>query len=91
MSLKRLILLGCLIAPTSLWAQSITLETGTASDDLRSDIAAASLTLALRDEDAPAPQDIVAAARADYRRILTALYKGGYYGDCPVGCPPSDQ
>ncbi|MBQ2262521.1 MAG: outer membrane protein assembly factor [Loktanella sp.] len=37
----------------------------------------ASLLLAL--DEAAAPQDYVAAARADYRRLLTALYAEGYY------------
>ncbi len=41
---------------------------------------AASLLLTLEDEEAPAPQDYVAAARADYRRLLTALYAEGHYG-----------
>ena len=80
MTLRHLIFAAALFAPTAAMAQSITLETGTAGETLRDNIAAASLTYALRDEDAPAPQDIVAAARADYRRILTALYNGGYYG-----------
>ena len=31
-------------------------------------------------DDSAAPQDYVAAARADYRRLLTALYAEGYYG-----------
>lgn len=80
MSLKHLMIAGFLFCPASLLAQSITLETGTAGEGLRGDIAAASLTYALREEASPAPQDIVAAARADYRRILTALYNAGYYG-----------
>lgn len=79
MLLKRILLIGTLFAPGILAAQTITLETGTAGEGLRNDIAAASLTLGLRDQESPAPQDIVAAARADYRRILTALYGEGYY------------
>lgn len=80
MSLKPLFFIGSLLFPFALSAQSITLETGTAGDGLRDDIKAASLTYALREDESAAPQDIVAAARADYRRILTALYNGGYYG-----------
>ncbi|NAZ37350.1 BamA/TamA family outer membrane protein [Rubellimicrobium sp. CFH 75288] len=41
---------------------------------------AASLTLAAADDPEAVPQDIVAAARADYRRLLTALYAQGHYG-----------
>ncbi|EPX84687.1 autotransporter secretion outer membrane protein TamA [Rubellimicrobium thermophilum DSM 16684] len=48
--------------------------------ELRRALEGASLTLALSEEDAAAPQDIVAAARADYRRLLTALYAEGHYG-----------
>jgi translocation and assembly module TamA len=38
----------------------------------------ASLLMAL--DQTAAPQDYIAAARADYRRLLTALYAAGYYG-----------
>lgn len=47
------------------------------SETARGALNAASLLRAL-DEDA-APQDYIAAARADYRRLLTALYAEGYY------------
>ncbi len=47
------------------------------SDSARSALREASLLRAL-DDDA-APQDYIAAARADYRRLLTALYASGYY------------
>ena len=47
------------------------------SEAARSALNEASL---LRDlDDTAAPQDYVAAARADYRRLLTALYAEGYY------------
>ena len=48
------------------------------SDTARSVLNEASLLRAL--DDTAAPQDYVAAARADYRRLLTALYAAGYYG-----------
>jgi len=48
------------------------------SEKVRGTLDEASLLRAL-DDDA-APQDYVAAARADYRRLLTALYAQGYYG-----------
>ena len=79
MLIKRLLIAGCLFWSSQAIAQSITLDVGDAGSGLRGDIEAASLTYALREEEAPAPQDIVAAARADYRRILTALYASGYY------------
>lgn len=55
-------------------AQEVRLVSETANGPLES----ASLLLAL--DEAAAPQDYVAAARADYRRLLTALYAEGYYG-----------
>ena len=55
-------------------AQTVELNANAA----RGALTAASLLLAL-DDDA-VPQDYVAAARADYRRLLTALYATGYYG-----------
>ncbi|WP_322890744.1 MULTISPECIES: autotransporter assembly complex protein TamA [unclassified Yoonia] len=48
------------------------------ADTARSALNDASLLRAL--DDTAAPQDYVAAARADYRRLLTALYAEGYYG-----------
>ncbi|WP_414897443.1 autotransporter assembly complex protein TamA [Rhodovulum sp. YEN HP10] len=51
-----------------------------ASDDLRQALEASALTLeAARTSDASA-QDIFAAARADYARLVGVLYARGYYG-----------
>jgi translocation and assembly module TamA len=60
-------------------AQEVVLALPPGADDgLRAALAEASLTLAL---ERPAdPQDIVAAARADYQRLLTAAYAQGFYG-----------
>ena len=63
--------LGLLSGPAS--AQDVRLESQAAQGALN----AASLLLSLEDD--AAPQDYVAAARADYRRLLTALYAEGYY------------
>jgi translocation and assembly module TamA len=63
-----------LICASSATAQEVRLASEAARDELN----AASLLRAL-DENA-APQDYIAAARADYRRLLTALYAQGYYG-----------
>ena len=70
---------SAMIATASV-AQEVALSVDTQDDDLRDLLESASLTLALSPDDTPAPQDYVAAARADYRRILTALYNAGYYG-----------
>jgi len=48
------------------------------ADNARGNLSDASLLRQL-EEDAD-PQDFIAAARADYRRLLTALYAQGYYG-----------
>ena len=71
-----------------LLAQDVTLRLPPAAEDLRDVLTAASLTFSLRDtgrdagQDAgpTSAQDYVAAARADYRRILTGLYGQGYFG-----------
>ncbi len=61
-------------------AQELTLDVS--DDALKPVLRSASLTATLiRDsEGTPSAQDVVAAARADYRRLLTALYSEGYYG-----------
>ena len=61
--------------------QTVTLEAPGADDTLTGILEQASLSVALAaDEEAQStPQDYVAAARADYRRLLTALYAAGYY------------
>ena len=64
---------GLAFSAAELAAQEVTLQT----DHARSALRAASLLLALEDD--AVPQDYVAAARADYRRLLTALYAEGYY------------
>ena len=62
-------------------AQEVSIEVANDPGDLEDVIRLASFTAAL---DATDPevvaQDYVAAARADYRRILTAMYSEGYYG-----------
>ena len=71
-SVAGLLVAGALFAGPGM-AQEVRLQSETA----RGAIDAASLLRSL-DEDA-APQDYIAAARADYRRVLTALYAEGYY------------
>lgn len=63
-----------LVCASSASAQEVRLVTDAAEDALNN----ASLLRALEAD--AAPQDYVAAARADYRRLLTALYAAGYYG-----------
>jgi translocation and assembly module TamA len=51
-----------------------------ADDALKARLAGASLTIASDEQADTTPQDLIAAARADYRRLLAALYAHGYYG-----------
>ena len=68
-----LTVLACaVVAPGVGVTQEVTLEAPEASDELRNVLSTASLSLALEQDGADAPQDFVAAARADYRRLLTA-------------------
>jgi translocation and assembly module TamA len=68
------LLAALLFVASSGAAQEVRLVT----DAARGVLSEASL---LRDlDETAAPQDYVAAARADYRRLLTALYAEGYYG-----------
>ena len=72
--------LAALAAPISASAQSVKLITPDASDSLESTLQAASLSLSLEQDGGSDAQDFVAAARADYRRLLTGLYSEGFYG-----------
>ncbi|MWD26798.1 BamA/TamA family outer membrane protein [Aquicoccus sp. SCR17] len=49
-------------------------------DDLADRIGNALDTRATVQEEDYTPQDVLAAAQADYRRVVTALYESGYYG-----------
>lgn len=68
------------LCPLALAAQDVRLNLSGGDSDLRRSLRAASLTLSLERDGATAAQDYVAAARADYRRLLTGLYAEGYYG-----------
>ncbi len=50
-----------------------------ASDDLREDLRGASLLLAAKRDKITDPQDLFAAARAEYSRLLGTLYANGHY------------
>ncbi|MBK5932828.1 autotransporter secretion outer membrane protein TamA [Rhodovulum imhoffii] len=63
-----------------LWAAEVTLSTPGAEKALEKALRTASLTLSTAAETSPAPADFLAAARADYARLLGVLYGQGYYG-----------
>jgi translocation and assembly module TamA len=69
------------VAPIPLAAlESFTFLVPGASDDLGDRLRAASIVAPLADQDVTDPQEVVAAARAEYARLLGALYDQGYYG-----------
>lgn len=77
-------ILGVIIASgmaSAVIGQEVTLDAPGAADGLADFLRTASLSVSLAADDSAekAPQDYVAAARADYRTILTALYAKGYY------------
>lgn len=65
--------------PTMAWGQTVTFDVTGDNERLTEILQAASLVESLDPAENPAPQDYIAAARADYRRLLTALYSRGYY------------
>ena len=80
MSMKLRYLAVLCALPSAIFAQDIKFEIDGGDDDLTASLQAASLALAIQGDDTPTAQDYVAAARADYRRLVTALYGDGRYG-----------
>lgn len=75
----RYVVLAAILCATQGAAQDISFDASDADDDLKDLLREASLTLSLDEDSVTAAQDYVAAARADYRRLLTALYADGHY------------
>lgn len=72
--------LFCLTAGAALAQTALQFRTPGAPEDLRAALLAASRSQAISTTpDAPA-QDVVAAARSDYARLLAVLYEHGYFG-----------
>lgn len=67
--------LGILVQGAAAQEFKLTVSGNTA---LRDDLRQASLVVTTIAENG-SPQDVIAAARADYRRMITALYAAGYY------------
>ena len=71
---------GLLLAVPQAFARNLLqFQTPGASDDLRDDLLGASLLQAARRDKVTDPQDLFAAARAEYSRLLGALYARGHY------------
>ena len=58
---------------------AVDFQTPGASDDLHDDLRGASLLLAAQRDNITDPQDLFASARAEYSRLLGALYARGHY------------
>ncbi len=68
-----------LVVPQAFAFDRIEFNTPGASEDLSDDLRGASLLLAAKRDNVVDPQDLFAAARADYSRLLGALYARGHY------------
>ena len=68
-----------LVVPKANAFDRIEFQTPGASKELRADLLDASLLQAARRDKVNDPQDVFAAARADYSKILAALYASGHY------------
>jgi translocation and assembly module TamA len=60
--------------------ESFAFEVPSADDDLAARLRGASVLAPLADQSVQDPQELLAAARAEYSRLLGALYNLGYYG-----------
>ncbi len=78
--LAHLALLCTLALPWRVEAFETRLDVRPAAPTLEKNLAAASSLLVLAQENKLAPQDIMAAARAEYGRLLGVLYENGYFG-----------
>ena len=68
-----------LTVPQAFARDLLQFQTPGASDDLRKDLLGASLLQAAQRDKVADPQDLFAAARAEYSRLLAALYARGHY------------
>ena len=73
--------LGLWVGLAPAWPQGVDVGLSlSGSDDLREEVEQASLLLRAEEEGLDNAQDLIAAARADYTRIVGRLYSQGYYG-----------
>jgi len=79
--LKRRMLCVCLVvAPVASAAQDLDVNLSRGGDDLRSEVRGAMSLVGLLDSEDSTPQALLAAAQADYGRIVSALYGNGRFG-----------
>ena len=78
--LTRTILCAALVGVPGIGAaQNLDLNVSGGGDELRSELKDAMSLYALVDVDESTPQALIAAAQADYGRIVAALYAGGRF------------
>ena len=75
-----LVLFGCLAAAPGLALDTFRIEAPGASRDVAQALEQASLLAAASREGVTSPTELMAAARAEYARMVGALYSEGYYG-----------
>ena len=68
-----------LVVPNAYALDAIDFKTPGASEDLQDDLRSASLLLAAQRDKITDAQDLLASARAEYSRLLGALYARGHY------------
>lgn len=69
--------MACLAAPT--WAFELTFTSSLPSRDVNDRLEASSLLVPLAEQTGTAPQDVLAAAQAEYGRLVGTLYDEGYF------------
>jgi translocation and assembly module TamA len=69
-----------MLCPTFASAQELDLQISRGGDDMRQQVRSALSVASLLDSEGATPQSLLAAAQADYARILAALYSGGRFG-----------
>ena len=74
-----LLFLWCGLALVPAHATEVTLLTPGASNSLEKALRNASLSVSQAENEEAQTQDLLAAARADYSRLISALYENGYY------------
>jgi len=78
---KAILLATTLCAALALPAQAFDIQLTTSNGDeaLQERLLAATLTSAAKEEGSTDPQDIIAAAQSDYRRLVSTLYSLGHF------------
>ena len=77
---RTILCAALLLCPGVGFAQELDLQVDGAGEELRTEITAALSVSTLLNSDGVTPQSLLAAAQADYARVLAALYSVGRFG-----------